>query len=56
MGEMLVLYQKTFGEGFPMIPLAWGRSDEEIVKIIKECLKKKKDVYELGYVQEGVTY
>lgn len=50
--EKMVEYAKRFGDGFPMIPLGWGRSDEEIVEIIDECLKKGKDAYELGYVKD----
>lgn len=46
-------YFNEFGEAFPMIPLAWGRTEEEIVKIIKRCIKEQKDVYELGYVTES---
>lgn len=43
-------YAKKFGDGFPTIPLARGRSDQEVIMIIDECLSKGKDVYELGYV------
>lgn len=46
-------YFKEFGEAFPMIPIAWGRTEEEIVQIIKRCIKEQKDVYELGYVTES---
>ena len=54
--ERLDRYAETFDDGFPMIPLAWGRSDEQVCEIINECLEKGKDVYELGYVDndEGV--
>lgn len=45
-------YAKKFDDGFPMIPLGWGKTDEEIVEIINECLEKEKDVYELGYVSD----
>lgn len=50
--EKIMEYAERFGEGFPMIPLAWGRSDAEVIAIIDECLKKGKDVYELGYVKD----
>ena len=49
----LAEYKKAFADGFPTIPLAWGRTDNEVIAIIDECLKKKKDVYQLGYVKEG---
>ena len=45
-------YAQNFDDGFPMIPIAWGRSDEEVIKIIEECLVKGKDAYELGYVKD----
>lgn len=48
----LKAYAEKFEEGFPMIPLGWGKSDEEVVKIIKRCLKLGKDVYELGLVKD----
>lgn len=51
MDEMLDKYAEMFDDGFPMIPLGWGRSESEIIDIIKECLDKGKDVYELGYVE-----
>jgi hypothetical protein len=58
MPEKLNEYNERFGEGFPMIPLGWGRTDEQIMAIIDECLEKGKDVYELGYVtdDEEVNY
>ena len=49
-------YAKTFGEGFPMIPLGWGRDDDEVIALIDRCLKEKKDAYELGLVNEADTY
>lgn len=47
-------YCERFGDGFPTIPLAWGRSDEEIIEIIDKCLEEGKDVYELGYVEDDL--
>lgn len=51
-------YLEKFGEAFPMIPMAWGRTQKEISDIIKECLEKNKTVYDLGYVtnDEEVIY
>jgi hypothetical protein len=49
-------YTKRFNDGFPTIPLAWSRSDAELIKIIDECLAKGKDVYELGYVEDEIIY
>lgn len=56
MAEKYEQYYERFGDAFPMIPLAWGRSEEEIIAIIDECLEKNKDVYELGYVKDGEIY
>lgn len=52
MEEKLKEYAERFGDGFPMIPLAWGRTDKEVIKIIDDCLDKGKDAYELGYVED----
>ena len=52
MDEKLDAYAKQFGDGFPMMPVAWGRTEEEVIEIIDECISKGKDVYELGYVEE----
>ena len=45
-------YSERFDDGFPMMPLGWGRSENEIISIIDRCLKEGKDVYELGYVTD----
>lgn len=47
-------YFERFGEAFPMIPLAWGRSEAEVIEVIDECLKENKDAYELGYVKDDL--
>lgn len=52
MDEKLDAYTEKFGDGFPLMLLAWGRTDEEVIKIIDDCLEKGKDVYELGYVED----
>ena len=46
-------YAIKFGDGFPMIPVGMGRSDEEIIEIVDRCLKENKDVYDLGYVDDN---
>lgn len=51
--KLLDEYEKMFDDYFPMIPLAWGRTDEEVAKLIKECLDKKKDAYEMKFVEES---
>ena len=50
--EKLAEYAKRFGEGFPMIPLGWGRTDDEIASLIDKCMETGKDVYAMGLVQE----
>ncbi len=50
--DYLEKYLDHFGDKFPMIPLGMGRNDDEIIGIIKECLEKNKDVYELGLVED----
>ena len=48
----LNLYSETFGDCFPTIPLAWSRKREEIIEMINNCIKQKKDVRQLGYYKE----
>lgn len=56
--EYLLKYLKKFNEGFPMIPLGWGRSEKEVIKLIKQCLDEGKTVYELGLLDtdEDILY
>ena len=56
--EKMKEYAEKFDDGFPMIPLGWGRTDAELIDIIDECLRKNKDVYDLGYVEDsdGLEY
>ncbi len=50
-------YTGKFGDNFPTIPLCETMEDEEIIEMINECLKKEKDVYELGYLSsEDIMY
>lgn len=56
MPEKLEEYRKKFNEGFPMIPLSWGRTESELIAIIDECIKKNKTVYDLGYVNDKDIY
>lgn len=41
-------YFDKFGDGFPTMEI--NVTDDECIKIIDECIKKGKNVYELGYV------
>ena len=50
--------ERAFSDNFPADPLAVSRPPEEVISIIRECLEKKKDVYELGYLSldENIMY
>ena len=52
MDKYLEMYVEKFEEGFPMYQLGRGRSDDEIIEIIKKCLEAGKTVYELGLLKE----
>ena len=45
-------YAEKFGDGFPMIPVGFGRTEKEVEVLIKRCLKQGKDAYELGLVKD----
>ena len=46
----LKLYEKTFDDSFPTIPLLMDNSDEKVVEIINKCISENKDVYDMGYL------
>ena len=52
MDELLNRYAEAFGDGFPMFQLGRGRSESEIMDIIKHCLDEGKDAYKLGLVTD----
>ena len=56
--DYLDKYFDRFGEALPMFQIARTRTDDEVIAIIKECISKGKDVYELGYctLDEDVEY
>ncbi len=54
LGNLIYEYDKKFEGGFPSIPLC-GNPDKAI-KIIKDCLDKGKDVYEMGYLSLDLVY
>lgn len=47
-------YAKRFDDGFPMYPLGFGRTNTEIIDIIKKCLETGQDVYEMGLVSDDL--
>lgn len=56
--EKMNEYDKKFNESFPTYPLLMEKTEDEVIKIIDECLTKNKDVYELGYLEDdnGILY
>lgn len=46
----LKLYEQTFDDSFPTIPLLMDNSDEKVVEIINQCISKNQDVYDMGYL------
>lgn len=55
--KALNTYKKTFNDDFPTFQMsAYG--PEEMMEIINECVKKKKDVYQLNYLvlDDSVQY
>ena len=51
MEELMKQYNEMFGESFPMIPIGWFKTDEEVIAIVNECLAKGKTAYDLGYAE-----
>jgi len=56
--EALKVYENIFDDSFPTIPLAVSNSDDKVISIINDCVRKKKDVYEAGYLtlDDGIKY
>lgn len=50
LNEALELYEKTFDDSFPTIPLLMDNSDDEVVGMINKCISEHKDVYDMGYL------
>ena len=48
--KALELYEKTFDDSFPTIPLLMDKSKTEVVEIINKCISEGKDVYDMGYL------
>lgn len=54
--KALKQYDAMFEGGFPTIPLALSRTEDEIIEIIDSCISEKKDVYDLGYLLVDEMY
>lgn len=50
--EYLEKYTVHFNEGFPTYQLARTKDEDDVVKMIQNCLKADKTVYEMGYLDE----
>ena len=51
----LTLYDETFEDAFPTIPLLMDLPDDEVIKMINKCVAEGKDVYEMGYLSLDVN-
>lgn len=53
--QALELYENTFDDSFPTIPMS-GRTEEEMIDMISKCVSAKKDVYGMGYLDIKAVY
>jgi hypothetical protein len=49
----MIEYAKRFKNGFPSYQIMSSHDEGETIDIIKECLEKNKDAYQLGYVTDN---
>lgn len=45
-------YMDTFDDSFPSFQLMNGRTDDEVIKMIDECIAENKDVYDMGFLKD----
>lgn len=48
--KAIELYEKTFDDSFPTIPVLTDKFKAEVVEIINKCISEGKDVYDMGYL------
>ncbi|WP_288895116.1 hypothetical protein [uncultured Megasphaera sp.] len=48
--KAIELYEKTFDDSFPTIPVLTDKSKIEVMEIINKCISEGKDVYDMGYL------
>lgn len=53
--QALELYEHTFDDSFPTIPMS-GRTEEEMIDMINKCVSEKKDAYAMGYLDIKAVY
>lgn len=46
--KAIELYEKTFHDSFPTIPVLRDKSKIEVMEIINKCISEGKDVYDMG--------
>ena len=45
-------YEEMFGDQFPTYPLMLTRTEEQAIEMIDSCIKNRKDVYAIGYLED----
>lgn len=50
--ELMEKYLDMFGDSFPTMILARGKTDEETAEMIQSCIDAGKDVFEMGYIDD----
>lgn len=53
--QALELYERTFDDSFPTIPMS-GHTEEEMIDMINKCVAAKKDVYDMDYLDIDAVY
>ena len=48
--EALRKYREIFGDSFPTIPIMNGKDEKDVIEMIENCIKAKKDAYDNGYL------
>ena len=48
--KAIEIYEKTFDDSFPTIPVLRDKSKIEVMEIINKCIFEGKDVYDMGYL------
>lgn len=48
--KAIELYEKTFDDLFPTIPVLTDKFKAEVVEIINKCISEGKDVYDMEYL------
>lgn len=48
--KAIELYEKTFHDSFPTIPVLRDKSKIEVMEIINKCISEGKDVYDTEYL------